>query len=188
MVSCTIHGQRRQLLILQIDNYFRWGRKKIANKNHNSATLSVSGIQMDLKDVAYYVKKKQGFPSITDVGVADIYLGGSGFSFKIKLSTAEKSDRQNFFRVDKVDVDVKNFNIKLQKSKHKLLFGLAKPLMLRVIRPALQKALEKIIKDKVHELDTLVYQIKKEADRAAQEVSLTPLLHNFRPFSPLIAL
>jgi len=156
------------------DNYFRWGRKKIANKNHNSATLSVSGIQMDLKDVAYYVKRKQGFPSITDTGVADIYLGGSGFSFKIKMSTADKSDRQNFFKVDKVDVDVKNFNIKLQKSKHKLLFAIAKPLMLKVIRPALQKALEKIIKDKVHELDTLCYQIKKEADRAAQEVKDDP--------------
>ena len=87
-----------------LDNYFRWGRKKVANKNHNSITLSVSGIQMDLRDVSYYVKRKQGFPSITDLGVADIFLGGSGLSFKMKLSTAEKSDRQNFFKVDKVDV------------------------------------------------------------------------------------
>jgi hypothetical protein len=125
---------------------------------------------MDLRDVAYYVKRKQGFPSIADTGVADIFLGGSGFSFKIKLSTTEKSDRQNFFKVDKVDVDVKNFKIKLQKSKHKLLFTLAKPIMLKVIRPALQKALEKIIKEKAHEFDILAYQIKQEADRAAQEV------------------
>lgn len=126
---------------------------------------------MDLKDVAYYVKKKQGFPGLTDTGVADIYLGGNGFSFKIKLSTADKTDRQNFFKVDKVDVDVKNFNIKLQKSNHKLLFGLAKPLMLKVLRPALQKVLEKVIKDKVHELDTLCYKVKQEVDRAEQQVS-----------------
>jgi hypothetical protein len=66
--------------------------------------LSVSGIQMDLRDVSYYVKRKQGFPSITDLGVADIFLGGSGLSFKMKLSTAKKSDRQNFFKVEKVDV------------------------------------------------------------------------------------
>jgi hypothetical protein len=86
------------------DNYFRWGRKKVANKSHNSIEISVSGIQMDLRDVSYYVKRKQGFPSITDLGVADIFLGGSGLSFKMKLSTAEKSDRQNFFKVDKVNV------------------------------------------------------------------------------------
>jgi hypothetical protein len=152
------------------DNYFRWGRKKVANKNHNSISLSISGVQMDLRDVSYYVKRKEGFPSITDLGVADIFLGGSGLSFKIKLSTAEKSDRQNFFKVDKVDVDVKNFNIKLKQSKHKLLFGLFKPVMLKVIRPALQKALEKTIKEQVHQFDTFAYQIKQEADRAQKEV------------------
>jgi len=156
------------------DNYFRWGRKKVANTNKNSIQLSVSGIQMDLKDVSYYVKRKQGFPSITDTGIADIYLGGSGLSFKMKLSTADKKDRQNFFKVDKVDVDVKNFNIKLQKSKHKILFAIAKPTMLKVIRPALQKVLEKQIKDQVHELDSLLYQVKLEADRAAEEVKNNP--------------
>ena len=157
------------------DNYFRWGRKKVANTNRNSIELSVSGIQMDLRDVSYYVKRKQGTPSITDQGLADIFLGGSGFSFKIKMSTVDKSDRQNLFKVDKVDVDVKNFNIKLKQSKHKLLFGIFKPFMLRVLRPALQKALEKQIKDQVHQLDTLVWQIKQEADRAQREVSVNML-------------
>ncbi len=129
---------------------------------------------MDLKDVAYYVKRKESFPSVTDTGVADIFLGGSGFSFKMKLSTADKSDRQNFFKIDKVDVHVKNFNIKLKQSKHKLLFALFKPLMFMVMRPALQKTLEKVIKEKVHELDGLCYQIKQEADRAPQEVEDDP--------------
>ncbi|KAH8599707.1 hypothetical protein B0O99DRAFT_649676 [Bisporella sp. PMI_857] len=125
------------------DNYFKWGRAGSKSKNKNSIQLSVSGIQMDLRDVAYYVKRKQGFPSISDLGVADILLGGSGLSFKLKLSTADKNDRQNFFKIDKVDVDVKNFNIKLKQSKHKLLFAVAKPIMLKVLRPALQKAIEK---------------------------------------------
>jgi len=156
------------------DNYFRWGRKKVANKNQNSVTLSVSGIQMDLRDVAYYIKRKQGSPKLTDSGVADIFLGGSGFSFKIKMSTADKSDKQNFFKIDKVDVDVKNFDIKLKQSNHKLIFGLFKPLLLKFMRPALQKAIEKVIKDKAHELDGLAYQVKLEADRALQEAAENP--------------
>ena len=159
---------------MKTDNYFRWGRKKIANKNHNSVTLSVSGIQMDLRDVAFYIKRKQGRPKLTDQGVADIFLGGSGFSFKIKMSTADKSDKQNFFKIDKVDVDVKNFNIKLKQSKHKLIFGLFKPIMLKFMRPALQKAIEKVIKDKAHELDGMAYKVKIEADRALQEAKDNP--------------
>lgn len=159
---------------LESDNYFRWGRKKVANKNRNSVTLSVSGVQMDLRDVSYHIKRKQGTPKITDTGVADIFLGGTGFSFKMKMSTTEKSDKQNFFKIEKVDVDVKNFDIKLKQSKHKLLFTLFKPFMLKVIRPALQKALEKAIKDQAHELDSMLYQVKVEADRAAQEVVENP--------------
>jgi hypothetical protein len=84
------------------DNYWRWGRKGMANKHKNAVMISVTGVQMDLRDVSFYIKKKEGFPSITDLGVADIFLGGSGFSFKLKVSSADSKDRHNFFKVDKV--------------------------------------------------------------------------------------
>ncbi|CZS95619.1 uncharacterized protein RAG0_05223 [Rhynchosporium agropyri] len=156
------------------DNYLRWGRKGAANKSAHSIMVSVAGVQMDLRDVSFHIKKKQGFPSITDTGVADIFLGGTGLSFKMKMSTADKKDRQNFFKVDKVDVDVKNFNIKLKQSKHKVLFAIGKPMMLKVMRPALQKALEKIIKDKFNEFDAMAYKVKLEADRAIEEAKENP--------------
>jgi hypothetical protein len=156
------------------DNYWRWGRKKITNKNKNKVMISVSGVQMDLRDVSYYVKKKQGFPSIKDTGIADIFMGGTGLSFKIEAETADKSDRQHFIKINKVDVDVKNVNIKLKKSSHKILFALGKPILLRVLRPALQKAIEKQIKDNVHQLDAMLYEIKAEADKAAAEFKRNP--------------
>ncbi|TGJ86658.1 hypothetical protein E0Z10_g2112 [Xylaria hypoxylon] len=156
------------------DNFFRWGRKKIASRRNNSIDIKVSGIQMDLRDVSFYVKRKQGFPSISDQGVANLFLGGEGFSFRMKLSTADSKDSQHFFKIDKVDVDVKHLDVKLVKSKHKLLFGLFKPLMLMVIRPALQKAAEKQIKDQFNQIDQTLYLIKKEADRALEEVRNDP--------------
>lgn len=156
------------------DNYMRWGRKSISNKKQYSGGIAVSGVQCDLRDVSYYIKKKQGFPSITDIGVADILLYGSGLNFKIKMSSATKKDRQNFFKVDKVDVDVKNFNIKLKQSNHKMLFGIFKPLLLKVVRPALQKAFEKVIREKFEELDRMAYGIKQEADKAQEQVKDDP--------------
>lgn len=159
---------------LASDNYWRWGRKNISNRNKNSVMVSITGVQMDLRDVSYYVKKKRGFPSITDLGVADIFLGGSGLSLKIKMSTTDAKDRQNFFQVDKVDVDVKNFNIKLKQSRHKILFGLFKPIMLKVLRPGLQKVIEKAVKDKVQELDAIFYAIQQEANRSKAEAQYSP--------------
>lgn len=156
------------------DNFFRWGRKKIASKHKNSIDVKVTGVQMDLRDVSFYVKRKKGFPSITDQGVAHLFMGGEGFSFRMKLSSADEKDRQHFFKVDKVDADVKHLNIKLAKSNHKLLFGLFKPIMLKVLRPVVQKTAEKQIKDQFNQFDQILFLIKQEADRALEEARADP--------------
>jgi Family of unknown function (DUF5923)/Protein of unknown function (DUF4449) len=156
------------------DNYFRWGRKKISNKHDNKVMISASGVQMDLKDVSYYVKKKQGFPSITDKGVMDIYLGGEGFSFKIAASNAHKKDRQHFAKVDSVSVNVKNLKIKIKQSNHKLLFGIAKPILLMVMRPVIQKVLEKQIRDSFTQADAYLYDVHREAQRVVDQAKANP--------------
>jgi hypothetical protein len=156
------------------DNYFRWGRKTISNKHKNSVEIKVSGVQFDLRDVSFHIKRKTGFPKITDTAVADILLPGDGFSFKIKVSSADKKDQQNFFKVEKVDVDFKSLKINVTKSNHKLLFSLFKPFALKAVRPPLQAAVEKAIKDQFNQLDQLLYQVKQEADRALQEAKSSP--------------
>jgi hypothetical protein len=164
------------------DNYWRWGRKAITNKNKNKVMLSVSGVQMDLRDVSYYIKRKQGFPSITDKGVMDIFMGGSGFSFKVELETADRARENNaqthFFKVTKIDTDIQNLQVKIKKSNHKLLFSMFKPLLLKVMRPVIQKVLEKQIKDSVNQLDGMLYDIKVEADKAEAEAKRNPSPEN----------
>jgi len=156
------------------DNYWRWGRKSISSKNKNKVMLSVSGIQCDLRDVSYYIKKKEGFPSITDKGVMDLFMGGSGLSFKVPMETADKKDQRAFFKVNSVHVEMANLNIKLKQSNHKLLFKLFKPLLLKVMRPVIQKVIEKQIRDNVHQLDSILYQINQEANKAKQEALNNP--------------
>ncbi|KAF2216399.1 hypothetical protein CERZMDRAFT_119900 [Cercospora zeae-maydis SCOH1-5] len=156
------------------DNYWRWGRKGFQSKNKNKVMLAVSGIQMDLRDVAYYVKKKQGFPSITDKGVLDIFLGGTGLSFKVAMETADKKDRSHFFKINTINVDVKNVNIKVKQSNHKLLFSLFKPVLLKVLRPVIQKVVEKQIRDSVQQLDGLLWEVKQEVERVTEEAKSNP--------------
>lgn len=173
-------------LVLESDNFtpnvvdihsehaFRWGRKKIANKNHNTMDVKVTGIQMDLRDVSFHIKKKGGFPSVKDTGLADIMLPGDGLSFRMKVSTADKKDRQNFFKVEKVDVDFKSLNVKLKKSSYKGLFSLLKPLLLKAMRPAIQKAVEKAIMDQCNDLDNVLSELKRDADAAGEANKANP--------------
>lgn len=161
-------------LEIQSDNHFKWGRKKIASRNKNKIRVAMSGVQMDLKDVSYYIHKKTGFPSIKDKGVMDIYMGGSGFSFDVALETADPSDRHHFFKVNKVKVDIKNLKLKMKQSNHKLLFNIFKPTLMGVVKPALTKLIEKQIKDSIEKGDAFAYEIKLEAEKASKEVQDDP--------------
>ncbi|KAJ5762192.1 uncharacterized protein N7511_005574 [Penicillium nucicola] len=156
------------------DNYFRWGRKKISNKRDNKIMISMSGIQADLRDVSYYIKKKEGFPSITDKGIMDIFLGGEGLSVKIAASTAQKNDKESFVKLDKVNVSIKNMDIKLKKSSHKMLFNTFKPMLFRVVRPALQKVVEGQIREAFKKGDGFAKEIHTEAIRAQEAAREDP--------------
>jgi len=156
------------------DNYWRVGRKNFTNKKENKVMISGSGCQMDLRDVAYYIKRKQGFPSITDKGVMDIFLGGEGFSFKIAARNAQKSDRTHFVAVDKVDVSIKNLSVKVKQSNHKLLFAIAKPLVLKTMKPAIQKVLEKQIKDSFQKADAFAWSVYQDVQRGIEAAKNDP--------------
>lgn len=156
------------------DNHFRFGRQGFTTSTKHRIEGAVSGIQMDLRDISYYIHKKHGFPSVTDTGLMDIYLGGTGFSFKLNMETADKSDGRHFFKVNNVDVDVKHMNIKLKKSKFKLMFSILKPLLLRVMVPVVTKVLEKVITDKIHQADEFLYGIYLEGQKATKEAMKNP--------------
>ncbi|KAJ5972111.1 uncharacterized protein N7479_002029 [Penicillium vulpinum] len=148
------------------DNYFRWGRKKISSKRDNKVMISMSGIQADLRDISYYIRKKEGFPAITDRGIMDIFLGGEGLSVKIAASTAQKTDKEHFFKLDRVAVSIKHMDIKLRKSNHKLLFNVFKPMLFKVVRPVLQKVVEGQIREAFRKGDLFAKDIDTEARRA----------------------
>jgi len=162
--------------VLEIGNdaHYRFGRKTTSSKRSQKVMISASQIQCDLRDISYYVKRKQGFPSITDIGVMDVLLGGEGFGFKLQLSTAEKHDRAQFFKVDTVKVNVKHLNIKLKQSKHKALFGLFKPLLLKVLKPVIVKVLEQQISHTFSDLDAFCYRVYQEEQKVERELKDNP--------------
>ena len=45
-------------------------------------TLTLTQIQADMRDVAFYFHKKTGLPRLKDSGLADVFLGGRGITVK----------------------------------------------------------------------------------------------------------
>ena len=156
------------------DSYFRWGRNNVSKAHRQSFMVSISGIQCDFRDVSYYIKRKQGFPHITDTGVADFLLGGNGLGLKLHLTTAHKHDRAHFFQCDKVDVSISNLSVKLKQSKHKLLFTVLKPLLLTVMRPLIQRVLAKQIQEYFVKMDAFAWRVYQEQEKVKREADSDP--------------
>lgn len=120
------------------------------------------------------MKKKEGFPAISDTGIMDIFLGGEGFSFKIAASNARKEDSRHFFKVDNVTVSIQNMSIKLRKSNHKILFAIFKPILFRIVRPALETVLVKQIREAFLDGDEFAHEVHLEAKKAEEAAKNDP--------------
>jgi Family of unknown function (DUF5923)/Protein of unknown function (DUF4449) len=162
------------LLEVQADTFWRLGRKSIHNRSKHRFFVHASQIQCDLKDVAYWINKKQGFPSITDTGVMDVLLGGEGLSFDMRLVNADKHDSNRIFKVENLTVRLKNLNISLKRSNHKTLFSIFKPLLMGVIKPAIVKAAEAQIRNSFDKLDEQLWLIQNEYNKAKEAAKDQP--------------
>lgn len=96
--------------------------------------LRLFHIQMNLKDFSYYIRQKKGFPSLKDVGKAEIYLG-RGAEIEVTLAASNK-DKSKVYHVKNIDVAIKDIDVKLIESRHKMLFLFAKPLLVGAIKKA----------------------------------------------------
>ena len=54
----------------------------IKDESHHEFTLTLGHIQADMRDVAFYFRKKTGFPKLQDAGLADVVLGGQGLTVR----------------------------------------------------------------------------------------------------------
>ncbi|CAD6439741.1 1b4ce218-86a6-4313-b594-c740c4f9975a [Sclerotinia trifoliorum] len=164
------------LLEIHQESTIRFGRKGREAGNKGSFLVAVEGIQMDLRDVSYYMNRRGSSLLGQDQGVLDILLGDSGLSFRMKLSvvSTKAKDRQSFLKVDSVRVDIKKLKLKIKQSKHKALLAAGKPFLIKPLTKALAKSIEAAIKQKVEEVDAFAYKIKLEADRAKKEAANNP--------------
>ena len=61
----------------------------ISDQQHHEFTLTLGQIQADMRDVAFYFRKKTGIPKMVDSGLADVLLGGEGMTVRSYDSSTE---------------------------------------------------------------------------------------------------
>lgn len=124
-------------------------------------------LQCDLKDVAFFYKKKSGFPRMSDSGLADVLIGGEGLCGKIHLSSS--SDKHRVFDIHSVNVSMHQFKFKIRDAaKHQMLYSIMGPLATTVIKAAVPRAIEQAIRNGLEELNRQLVDINERLDEAGE--------------------
>ncbi|KAF5393156.1 hypothetical protein D9757_001352 [Collybiopsis confluens] len=130
----------------EVRNFVRFGSGTATGKkdgkqttsNKHTLHLHMSQIQTDMRDVAFYFRRKSGLPKLKDSGLADVLLGGDGLSATIHLVSS--SDPTTLFDIETVNVKVDTLKFAIRDSKHDLLYKTLRPLATGLIKKQMQKA------------------------------------------------
>jgi hypothetical protein len=135
------------LVEVEVRNWVRFGsatatgKKDASNStssNKHTLHLHMSHIQTDMRDVAFYFRKKSGVPKLRDSGIADVLLGGDGLSATIDLESS--NDPTTLFDIKTINVKVDTLKFAIRDSKHDFLYKTLRPLATGLIKKQVQKA------------------------------------------------
>ncbi|KAI0743264.1 hypothetical protein BC629DRAFT_1599620 [Irpex lacteus] len=110
------------LVSIEAHNFIKFSPyNAIADQRHHDFTLTFGQIQADMRDVAFYFRKKTGIPKLSDSGLADVLLGGHGLNVTAHITSSDK-DKSSVFKVKDVHVKVDTLKFSIRDSKHDLLY------------------------------------------------------------------
>lgn len=149
----------------------------ITDQHHHEFTLTFGQIQADMKDVAFYFRKKTGIPKLTDSGLADVLLGGQGLNVTAHITSAEK-DKSSVFKVKDVHVKVDTLKFSIRDSKHDLLYKTLRPLATGLVKKQLQKAIEGAVRTALEYIDGQLVGVRDRMSeaKATEDKSRTQVL------------
>jgi hypothetical protein len=90
--NLTLSGKNLfpNIVSVEAKNYFKFSPyNTIQDDSSHDITLHFGQIQADMRDVAFYFKKKSGIPKLSDSGLADVTIGGEGVTVSGYLSQSK---------------------------------------------------------------------------------------------------
>ncbi|GAA5830171.1 hypothetical protein JCM11251_006906 [Rhodosporidiobolus azoricus] len=157
-----------------------------------TTTLAFAGLRMQATNISYYIKKKTGWIGLEDSGLLDIYIGDAknpkaedGLDVTLTLANATEDDREAFFKLERVDVNIENFHINVRRSQHPITNWLARGAISSFLEAKTKEVLEEQIAAAFKEMDKSFYllQYKAAGARAAAPDPLSYLRAILTPTS-----
>ncbi|KAF9560678.1 hypothetical protein CPC08DRAFT_665210 [Agrocybe pediades] len=169
--NLTLQGRNLFPNIVQMEanNFVKFSPyNAITDDSHHRIKLSLDQMQADMRDVAFYYRKKSGIPKMKDSGIADVILGGEGLSATIEL-VSSKRDKSSVFKVQSVNVKVDTLKFSIRDSNHDFLYKTLRPLATGLIKKQIQKAIRDALVTGFEYLDGQLVSVRDRMENAKRE-------------------
>ncbi|KAF5368710.1 hypothetical protein D9615_010299 [Tricholomella constricta] len=169
--NLTLSGRNLfpNVVALEAHNFVRFSPyNAITDESRHRFTLTFGQMQADMRDVAFYYKKKTGVPRMSDSGLADVVVGGEGLTATVVLVSAGK-DRSSVFKVQDVHVKVAALKFSIRDSKHDFLYKTLKPLATALVKRQIQKAMADAIHTGLEYVDGQLVSVRDRMESAKSE-------------------
>ncbi|KAF9444701.1 hypothetical protein P691DRAFT_763168 [Macrolepiota fuliginosa MF-IS2] len=179
--NLTLQGRNLFPNIISLDaqNYFKFSPyDAITDVSHHRVTLTFEQMQADMRDVAFYYRKKTGI-KMSDSGIADVLVGGQGLSATVVLNSATR-DKSSVFKVESVDVKADTLKFSIRDAKHGFLYKTIKPIATRLLKKQIQKVFKDVLTTGLEYLDGQLVSVRDrmESAKAEEGMSRTQVLRN----------
>jgi len=173
--NLTLQGRNifPNIISMEAHNFVKFSPYDTIQDEHNHEfKLTLGHIQADMRDVAFYFRRKQGIPKISDSGLADVLLGGQGLTATVHLTSANK-DKSSVFKVKSVQVKVDTLKFSIRDSKHDLLYKTLRPLASGLIKKQIQRAAADAITTMFEYIDGQLVAVRDRYDEAKRSDEAT---------------
>ncbi|KAI0279401.1 hypothetical protein BGY98DRAFT_968754 [Russula aff. rugulosa BPL654] len=171
--NLTLQGSNLfpNIVSIEMQNFLKFSPyNAIDDLGHHEFTMTFGQIQADMRDVAFYFRKKTGIPKLSDSGLADVLLGGQGLTATVHLSSV--------FKVKSVRVKVDSLKFSIRDSKHDILYKTLRLLASNLIKKQIQKAVADAITTGMEYVDGQLVAVRDRVNeaRASSDSSKTDVL------------
>ncbi|KNZ77287.1 hypothetical protein J132_05945 [Termitomyces sp. J132] len=168
--NLTLSGRNLfpNIISLEAHNFLRFSPyASVTDESRHRFTLTFAHMQADMRDVAFYFRKKTGMP-MRDSGLADVLVPGEGMTATVVLVSAGK-DRSSVFKVHSVHVKVDSLKFSIRDSKHDLLYKTLRPLATGLVKRQIQKAMQDAITTGLEYVDGQLVAVRDRMESAKTE-------------------
>ncbi|KAF9473113.1 hypothetical protein BDN70DRAFT_937687, partial [Pholiota conissans] len=169
--NLTLQGRNLfpNIVALEANNFVKFSPySTIEDDSRHHVKICLEQMQADMRDVAFYYRKKTGIPKMKDSGIADVVIGGHGLNATIELTSA-RHDPRSVFKIHAIHVKVDTLKFAIRDSNHDFLYKTLRPLATGLIKRQIQKALCDALQTGLEYLDGELVAVRDRMGAGGEE-------------------